>query len=55
MGCLFFKSGYDKIPSDRIPQDLWNIRLDSIFGGTKAFGDFRKDKKAFLIVNVASC
>jgi len=49
------KSSYDKIPLDKIPQDLWNINLENINGGTKILGDYRMEKKAFLIVNVASC
>jgi len=55
MGCLFFKSGYDKMPFDKIPQDLWNIQLENLYGGYKCLGEFRINKKAFLIVNVASC
>lgn len=55
MGCLFFKSGYDRIPFDKVPQNLWNIHLENIHGGTKSLNDFREGSKAFLIVNVASC
>ena len=55
MGCLFFKSGYDRIPFDKIPQHLWDIQLENIYGGTKTLGDFRENTKVFLIVNVASC
>lgn len=55
MGCLFFKSGYDKIPLDSIPQNLWDVQIENLQGGKEKLGDYRNNTKAFLIVNVASC
>jgi len=55
MGCLFFKSGYDKISSDLIPQNIWDIQIENLKGEKEKFGDYKNNTKAFLIVNVASC
>lgn len=55
MGCLFFKSGYDKISLDSVPQNLWDIQIENLRGEKEKFGDYKNNTKAFLIVNVASC
>jgi hypothetical protein len=53
MGCLFFKSGHDKIKSNDIPENLWNIKINDIDGNERVLGEFTKNKTAFIFVNVA--
>jgi hypothetical protein len=53
MGCVFYKSGIDKLKTDIIPKDLWSIEVTDIDGKTKTMNDYKGTNKAFLFVNVA--
>jgi glutathione peroxidase len=48
----FFKTGVDKFTD--VPSELSTIAVKDIDGSDKTIGDYLKDKKAVLIVNVAS-
>ena len=53
MGCIFHKTAYDKFKIDDIPTDLWNIPIKNIDLQDTNLGNYKKDNKAFLFVNVA--
>jgi hypothetical protein len=53
MGCIFFKSGVDKINTSDIPTNLWNLDVKDIDGVSRKMEDFKENNKAFIFVNVA--
>jgi glutathione peroxidase len=53
MGSVFFKKGIDKFKFE-IPNNIYDITVKDIEGVDKKVGDYMKNKKAAIIVNVAS-
>lgn len=49
---MFAKTGVDKITND-IPKSLWDLEAKDIKGVMRKLGEYQKDNKAFVFVNVA--
>ena len=57
MGCLIeklvFKRGVDKIKHTEVPHELWGTSIKDIDGNYCTLGQYVKNNKAFIFVNVA--
>ena len=52
MGGVLWKTGNDKLTDAY--ESPWDIEVENIHGETKLLGDYIKDKKIVMIINVAS-